>query len=51
MTRHVEVQPVVRQRIARLGEQGERWLVGLPGVVADLERRWSITAERLLGRT
>jgi streptomycin 6-kinase len=52
MTRHVEVQPAVRQRIAPLGEQGERWLVGLPDVVADLERRWSLTVgQPLMGGT
>jgi streptomycin 6-kinase len=41
--RVIEVQAVVRQRIARLGDQGEDWLAGLADLIADLERRWSIT--------
>lgn len=41
--RVIEVQGVIRQRIAHLGDQGEHWLVGLADLVADLEPRWSIT--------
>ncbi|MGW7073600.1 aminoglycoside phosphotransferase family protein [Streptomyces sp. NPDC054855] len=38
----VEVQPLVRQKARSLGAVGERWLAGLPGLLGDLERRWSI---------
>ncbi|MGW6271527.1 aminoglycoside phosphotransferase family protein [Streptomyces sp. NPDC055060] len=38
----VEVQPVVRQKARGLGAVGERWLTELPGLVRELERRWSI---------
>lgn len=41
-SRRVEVNEVVRQRAARLGDQGARWLDGLPELVEDLERRWAI---------
>ena len=34
---------VVRQRAGHLGAAGEAWLAGLGELVADLERRWSIT--------
>lgn len=40
----VEVQPLVRQKAHSLGALGERWLAELPGLVRDLERRWSIEA-------
>lgn len=43
VTGRVDVQPLVRQRAAHLGDEGERWLASLPDLVADLERRWSIT--------
>jgi streptomycin 6-kinase len=39
----VELPVPVRQRAAHLGPAGEAWLSGLPGLVADLERRWSVT--------
>ncbi|GGV23282.1 hypothetical protein GCM10010277_02770 [Streptomyces longisporoflavus] len=38
----VEVQPLVRQKARSLGIAGEQWLAGLPGLIDDLERRWSI---------
>lgn len=38
----VEIQPLVRQKAHSLGAPGERWLGELPGLLADLERRWSI---------
>lgn len=37
-----EVQPLVRQKAHSLGAVGEQWLAGLPGLIRDLERRWSI---------
>ena len=37
---------MVRQRAAHLGAVGEAWLAGLAELVADLERRWSITVGR-----
>ncbi|XRQ15249.1 aminoglycoside phosphotransferase family protein [Actinomadura welshii] len=39
----IELPPAVRQRLARLGERGARWLEELPGVIAGLRRRWAIT--------
>ncbi|MEV0319835.1 aminoglycoside phosphotransferase family protein [Streptomyces sp. NPDC050658] len=43
MTDHaVAVQPLVRQKAESLGPAGEAWLARLPGLVADMERRWSI---------
>ncbi|MEU6762659.1 aminoglycoside phosphotransferase family protein [Streptomyces sp. NPDC046853] len=44
----VQVQPLVRQKALSLGAVGERWLAGLPGLVGDLERRWSIVVGRPL---
>ncbi len=41
--RVIEVPAVVRRRAADLGAVGGRWLAGLGGLVADLEREWSIT--------
>jgi streptomycin 6-kinase len=46
--RPVEVPVLVRQRAARLGEAGHEWLAGLPDLLADLQRRWSITVGRPL---
>lgn len=47
-----EVLPIVRQKASHLGASGVEWLAQLPAVVADLERRWSITVgERLSGGT
>jgi len=48
VTERVEVQAVLRARIAQLGDQGEQWLVGLPDLIVELEQRWSITAGRPL---
>jgi streptomycin 6-kinase len=42
------VPGLVRQRVLHLGHQGEQWLVELPGVIAQLERVWSITVSRAL---
>jgi streptomycin 6-kinase len=33
----------VRQKARHLGEPGEQWLAGLPDLIADVARRWSIT--------
>ena len=38
----VRVPLLVQQRVAQLGPAGAAWLAGLDGLVADLERRWSI---------
>ena len=43
------IPPVVRLRAASLGDEGRRWLAGLPDLVADLEARWSVRVERSLG--
>lgn len=42
------LQPLVRARVARLGEAGAAWAAGLPGVLDDLAERWSLTWERPL---
>jgi streptomycin 6-kinase len=42
------VPAFVRQRVLHLGNRGEQWLAGLPGVIAQLERAWSITVGRAL---
>ena len=38
----VQVQPVVLAKARSLGAAGEAWLDRLPGLVAQLERRWSV---------
>ncbi len=45
-----EVPPVVRAKARRLGRQGQKWLSDLPGLVAELEQRWSLTAGEQLDR-
>ncbi|MBA9005759.1 aminoglycoside phosphotransferase family protein [Thermomonospora cellulosilytica] len=35
--------PQVRHKAAHLGAEGERWLRDLPGIVAELSGRWSVT--------
>jgi streptomycin 6-kinase len=42
------VSPVVRLRAESLGDDGRRWLEELPGVVAELEVRWTIRLDRSL---
>jgi streptomycin 6-kinase len=42
------VPEFVRQRVLHLGRRGEQWLAELPGVIAQLERAWSITVGRAL---
>jgi streptomycin 6-kinase len=47
-----QVHARVRQRVMHLGQRVERWLAELPGVIAHLERAWSITTgEALAGGT
>ena len=40
------LQPLTRARVATLGEVGTAWTAALPGILADLEVRWSITVGR-----
>jgi streptomycin 6-kinase len=48
----VQVQPVVRAKARSLGAAGAVWLDRLPGLVAGLERRWSVqVVESLTGGT
>jgi hypothetical protein len=48
----VVVPLAVREKAAQLGDAGAAWLSGLPDLIADLERRWSITiGEPLNGGT
>jgi streptomycin 6-kinase len=48
----VHVQPVVRTKARSLGPAGVAWLDRLPGLVAELERRWSVRViESLTGGT
>lgn len=46
--RAVRLQPLTRAKVASLGEEGARWLAGLPGVLAALEQLWSVTIGRSL---
>lgn len=41
--RKFQLQPVVQRKLASLGTVGQRWLAELPGLVAELEKRWSIS--------
>lgn len=41
--RTIQVQDVVRRKATHLGPRGQEWLAGLPGLVDELARRWSIT--------
>ncbi len=36
------IPPLVRQKAASLGKEGEAWLARLPELIAHLEERWSI---------
>jgi streptomycin 6-kinase len=48
----VVVPLAVREKAAQLGDAGAAWLSDLPDLIADLERRWSITiGEPLNGGT
>lgn len=40
------LQPLTRHRLAALGAEGAAWTAALPGLLADLEREWSLTVER-----
>jgi len=42
------VQPIVRRRAESLGDEGRRWLAGMPDLIAELEGRWSVRVERSL---
>jgi streptomycin 6-kinase len=42
------VPDFVRRRVLHLGQRGERWLAGLPDMIAQLERAWSITVGQAL---
>ena len=42
----VVVSPLVRRKAEALGDVGNEWLRGLPDLVADLERRWSVGVEQ-----
>lgn len=37
------VSPLAQAKAARAGPRGQRWLSGLPGLIADLEQQWSVT--------
>jgi streptomycin 6-kinase len=47
--RAFEVPELVRRRALLKGEIGARWLAGLSELVDDLERRWQVRAESVLG--
>ncbi len=47
--RTVELNPVVRERAAQLGDIGTAWASALPDLIADLELRWAITIGEPLG--
>lgn len=43
---HVRLQPLTRSRLSRLGAEGEAWVAGLPGLLDDLARQWSLSLGR-----
>jgi ABC-2 type transport system ATP-binding protein len=46
----VRATALVAEKLAQVGEAGERWVASLPGLVRELEREWKITTrERLDG--
>jgi streptomycin 6-kinase len=50
--RRVQIPDLVRQKVTYLGLPGEEWLAELPGLIAHLERAWSITVgQPLVGGT
>lgn len=48
MIDRVRLQPLVRARVAALGPEGQAWADALPGVLAELCGRWSLTPGRAL---
>ena len=42
------VSPIVRLRAQSLGDDGQRWLDGLPDLVAELEARWMVRLDESL---
>lgn len=44
----VRLQPLVRARVAALGDEGRAWVEALPGRLDDLCRRWSLRPGRRL---
>ena len=44
----LSVHPVVRLKAVSLGAAGQAWLDALPDLVAELERRWSVTVDQSL---
>jgi streptomycin 6-kinase len=40
--RNIEVPPEVRRKALAHGQEGRRWLAGLAGLVAELEREWGL---------
>ena len=48
MTSALRLQPLTRARVGQLGAVGARWHAELPGVLADLEQRWSLDLGRAL---
>jgi streptomycin 6-kinase len=44
----IEIREELRAAVASLGATGERWLDGLPALVASLEADWGITCGRML---
>ncbi|HLL69766.1 MAG TPA: aminoglycoside phosphotransferase family protein [Micromonosporaceae bacterium] len=39
----IEINSLVRERARQLGPPGEHWVAALPGLLAEMEQRWSIT--------
>ena len=44
----IRLQPLTRARVGSLGAAGQAWLAGLPDLLAELERRWSVRIGRSL---
>jgi streptomycin 6-kinase len=48
LSRRIRLQPLTRQRLAAMGEEGEAWLAALPQLLAGLEQDWSVSIGRSL---
>ena len=43
MEHPLRLQPLTRHRLTAMGEPGRAWVAALPGLLARLERQWSVT--------
>ena len=48
MAQPIRLQPLTRHRLTAMGDPGRAWVDALPDLLAELERRWSITLGRAM---